>query len=306
MASRWSSSSITAACIAAFLYLAWTVFLVGFRQDHGIFLIFLVSLYFATEETHRWVKAFIFIILYWVIYDGMRVYPNYLVNPIHIAEPYEWEKAWFGLNHAGNILTPNEWLGHYLSPILTFLSGFFYLTWVPLPILFAIYLYRKDKYMMLQFTASFLFTNLVGFVIYYMYPAAPPWYVEAHGFTENFEIPGSAARLELFDELIHAPVFTNMYTKNANVFAAIPSLHAAYPIVLTYYGFKSGLKRMKWIFAVTIAGIWFGAVYSNHHYIIDLLLGAFCAIFAIFAFEKIVLASGFKEILKRYARQLNR
>ena len=36
---------------------------------------------------------------------------------------------------------------------------------------------------------------------------------------------------------------------------------------------------------------WFAAVYSIHHYVIDVVLGIFCAIFAIAFFEKVFLPS---------------
>ena len=65
-----------------------------------------------------------------------------------------------------------------------------------------------------------------------------------------------------------------MYTKNANVFAAIPSLHAAFPTILLIYGLKKGLKYAAIPFFVIMIGIWFAAIYTYHHYIIDVLLGA--------------------------------
>ena len=92
-----------------------------------------------------------------------------------------------------------------------------------------------------------------------------------------------------------------MYNKNANVFAAIPSLHAAYPIVLFYFGLK---KRKKWLtalFAIDILGIWFAAVYSMHHYIIDVILGAFCAIIAIFVFDYVLMKTKMRSFIDKYA-----
>jgi membrane-associated phospholipid phosphatase len=91
-----------------------------------------------------------------------------------------------------------------------------------------------------------------------------------------------------------------MYNKNANVFAAIPSLHAAYPIILFYFGLKKKYKIASIIFFIDILGIWFAAVYSLHHYIIDLILGGICAIFAIFAFGIIEKTRIFRRLLHQY------
>lgn len=297
----FSKTTLSIAVIFLVVYSLWLGLVVGFRTDHLYFILFLVVTYFASSTTRKFVLGFVFFWLFWIFYDAMRVYPNYLVNPIHIIEPYNLEKLLFGISDAGEILTPNEYFYKYSNTISDLLSGIFYLTWVPLPMAYSIYLFFTDKQMMLRFTAAFLFANLIGFTIYYLYPAAPPWYVFHHGSATNFDIPGSAAQLLRFDSLINFPIFANMYNKNANVFAAIPSLHAAYPVVLLYFGWK---KRHKWLavlFAIDVLGIWYAAVYSMHHYIIDVILGAFCAIIAIFVFDYVLLKTKIRTLIDKYA-----
>jgi hypothetical protein len=287
------------------MYLSWTGLVVGFRNDHRDFIIFLIFMFLTHRVTRTIVYSFIFFVFFWIIYDSMRVFPNYTINEVNIAEPYEIEKMLFGINHVGNTLTPNEFLKLNAHPFLDFLSGFFYLTWVPVPLALGIYLYFKDKKLLLQFSAAYLFTNLLGFVIYYVYPAAPPWYYETYGDQKLFDIPGSAAQLVRFDQLVGFPVFENIYTKNANVFAAIPSLHAAYPVVTWYYARKKQLFIASWLILIDVAGIWFAAVYSNHHYVIDVLLGLACAIAGIFIFEKFLRKETFEDLISKYLRFIN-
>ena len=284
------------------IYLSWTNFVVGFRDDHQTFIIFITLMFLAHRFTRTVVYCFIFFALFWIIYDSMRILPNYAVNDIHITQPYELEKWLFGIQYSGNILTPNEYLKQNTHPLADFISGFFYLTWVPVPIALGIYLYFKEKALLLQFSAAFLFTNILGFLIYYIYPAAPPWYYETYGKHQFFDIPGSAAQLVRFDELIGIPIFENMYTKNSNVFAAIPSLHAAYPVVTWYYARKKQLYKVSWLILIDVTGIWFAAVYSNHHYIIDVLLGLVCAITGITIFEKFIKKQIFEDQITRYLR----
>jgi hypothetical protein len=257
-------------------------------------------MYLATPQTRKVVLGFVFFILFWIIYDSMRVYPNYEFNPVHLETPYELEKSLFGILYDGNILTPNEYFKVNTNSFFDFMSGIFYLSWVPVPMAFALYLFFKDRKHMLRFTMVFLLTNLIGFVIYYSYPAAPPWYVEQYGFIENFNIPGDAAQLINFDNLVGIPIFENMYNKNANVFAAIPSLHAAYPVVTLYFAVKKRYKLLTILFSIMVIGIWFAAVYSFHHYFIDVILGVFCAIFAIFAFEFLIKNSFLDKALVKY------
>jgi len=65
-------------------------------------------------------------------------------------------------------------------------------------------------------------------------------------------------------------------TGSADVFGAIPSLHVAYPLQAVYFSFKFGSVRKFSIFFYII--MCFSAVYLNHHYVLDVLLGSLYAI----------------------------
>ncbi len=266
-------------------YFAWFYWFVGLRPEHVFLYFFALALFYAHRTTRRFLFAFAVFIAYWIIYDSMRVMPNYEVNPIHVAEPYQIEKAWFGIDEPDARLTLNEYFRIHHSPFLDILSGLFYLNWVPVPLIFAFWLLRNDKLLFLKFSYAFVFTNLVGFCIYYLYPAAPPWYVEKYGFDVIRGTPGNAAGLLNFDRQLGIHLFEGMYQKNANVFAAIPSLHSAYPVLCLLYGRRLKKKWLNAVFAVFVMGIWFSAVYSRHHYLIDVLLGGLVAVVSYYAFE---------------------
>jgi len=42
---------------------------------------------------------------------------------------------------------------------------------------------------------------------------------------------------------------------------------------------------MKFVFALVMCGIWFSAVYTNHHYILDVIAGILCAVAGIWLFS---------------------
>jgi inositol phosphorylceramide synthase catalytic subunit len=301
---RFPKKETTVILGLAVVYLLWVSLVVGLRTDHFAFLGLCLTLFFATGTTRKVVMALIFFAVYWVLYDSMRVYPNYEFNPVHVQEPYDFEKLWFGFDCGGKRVTPNEYFAVNTHPVADVMSGLFYLCWVPVPMAFALWLFFKDKRMLLDFSLSFLLVNLFGFALYYAYPAAPPWYVELHGFEENFSIPGNEAGLANFDRILGVPLFHSMYAKNANVFAAIPSLHSAYPLITLYFGVKMRLRLASFVFLVILAGIWWAAVYSRHHYIIDVLLGAACSVATIVVFEKIIRRSRVDGWLGRYAAHL--
>lgn len=273
----------------------------------SIKLIIIWAILVAVKPTRKFALALTPWLVFACSYDGMRLLPNYEVNPIDTRGIYEAEKSLFGIGTAAGTLIPGEWFNLHNCAFADFMAGFFYLCWVPVPLGFAIYLYLKGKReMYLRFSLAFLFVNLVGFVGYYIHPAAPPWYVIEHGFTPVLNTPGSVAGLGRFDSLVGAPVFHSIYCNNSNVFAAVPSLHAAYMLVATIYAIISRQRKLCIaIFAFICMGIWWTAVYSIHHYIIDVLLGILTTIVALLILERLLLrAEWAKRFMARYAKNI--
>ncbi len=267
-----------------YLLLAWL--LLGYKSDQ-LFLVLLFNvLFYLSGRTRRFILGFTVFIVFWVLFDSMKAFPNYRYNTVHIESIYRLEKALFGIHGPnGTILTPNEfWLVHQHT-VPDIAAGCFYLCWMPLPLAFAGYLFYKDKEAFFRFTLSFLFVNFVGFVIYYLCPAAPPWYVEQYGFVFNPHTPGNTAGLGRWDSYFNVHVFAGLYAKSSNVFAAMPSLHAAYPLTVLYYGIRYRLGWWNALFALITAGIWFAAVYTSHHYVLDVLAGIGCCIVGIWVFS---------------------
>ena len=298
---RFSRKGTSIALGLGALYLFWAGVVVGLREDHIVLLVVCLGMYFATATTRKLITALFFFIVYWVMYDSMRIYPNYNFNFVHIGDLYQLEKTFFGFEYMGKTVTPNEFFATHTTPLLDLLAGLFYLSWVPVPLAFAVWLFFHDKRLLIDFSLAFLLVNVFGIVFYYLFPAAPPWYVELYGFEKNFNIPGNEAGLANFDHLLGIPLFHSMYAKNANVFAAIPSLHAAYPVIVLYFALKNKMKRAGVFFFIICLGIWATAVYTRHHYIIDVLLGILCALMTIFVFEKIILKTKINNWLERYA-----
>jgi hypothetical protein len=207
----------------------------------------------------------------------MKAFPNYKFNPVHIADIYNFEKHLFGIQYKGNLLTPNEYWRVNGNTFIDVAAGIFYLCWIPVPLAFAAFLFFKNKRQFLKFSLTFVLVNLLGFVIYYTFPAAPPWYVQYHGLLFHPLTQGNTAGLAKFDAYFNAGIFKSIYAKGSNVFAAMPSLHSSYPIIVLYYGIKNRLGIVNVFFTIVMLGIWFTAVYASHHYVLDVLAGIICA-----------------------------
>ncbi|MCF6183071.1 MAG: phosphatase PAP2 family protein [Bacteroidales bacterium] len=301
---RFTKKNIITNALISIFYLLWCHIIGGIRSEHYFLVVLWTAMFYISDKTRRIILGFSVFIIFWIIYDSMRIIPNYEVSPVHIKEPYLSEKYLFGINYNNILLTPNEYFDIAHNKLLDFISGFFYINWMPVPIGFGIYLYIKDKYLFIKFSLAFILVNLVGFIIYYAYPAAPPWYVKLYGFDLHLGVPGNRAGLARFDDLIGFPLFANIYNKNANVMAAMPSLHSAYPVVVLFYAVKKHLGRVNIFFVIFMLGIWFSAVYSGHHYIIDIIVGVSVALFVLILFEKVSQKPKIKNLLRNFMKKI--
>ena len=210
-------------------------------------------------------------LLYALVYDSMRWYADYIRSPIvHVHEPYDFDLRWFGIHG----LTPNEWLQRNTSAALDLICGLAYtpMLFIGESVLLSIYFIAKGKVRRAErFTWIFVIANFIGFACYYIYPAAPPWYVSDHGFAVDLSVHASPAGAIRFDQLIGIPLMQGFYGKSADVFGAIPSLHVVYPFLAVIYGWY--LRRFRLIAATYFLLVCFAAVYLNHHYLLDIFLG---------------------------------
>ena len=298
-----SRKESTVMLLVAAVSLALTGIFIGLRPEHIFLWSLFCILFFASTYTRKLIVALLPFVLFAISYDWMRVYPNYRVNAIDVAGLYGAELQVFGVTVEGVRMTLCEYFAQHHCAVLDFMAGIFYLCWVPVPVLFGVMLYVQGRReLALRFALTFLLVNLIGFAGYYIHPAAPPWYVMEYGFEPLLGTPGNVAGLGRFDAMLGIDVFSPMYGRNANVFAAFPSLHSAYMLVAFFYALAGRCR--KWLvalFAFIMVGIWFTAVYSGHHYMIDVLGGIVCAAVGILLFEQgLMRIPAFRRFFARY------
>ena len=294
-----SRTKIFTAIGISIIYLILSYFLIGFKSDQ-LFLVFLFnSLYFINGKTRHFILAFSIFIVYWIVFDYMKAFPNYHYNPVHIEELHNLEKSVFGFNYNGSVVTPNEYFLQNKTTFLNVLTGLFYLCWIPVPPAIGAWLFIKKREAFYHFSLSFFLINLIGFVGYYSYPAAAPWYYQLYGNVFIANTPGNVAGLIEFDKYFDVTIFKSLYEKSSNVFAAMPSLHSAYPVLVVYYAFRYSKNYLLRIFTLTVmVGIWFAAVYTSHHYVLDVLMGICCAILGILIFRVILTIKWFSNFIQ--------
>jgi hypothetical protein len=280
-----NARSIITVTLLSVAYILLSSWVVGFKSDQIVLLVIFNVCFYLSAITRKFILGFSVFIVYWILFDYMKAFPNYNVSTVHISDLYNFEKHLFGINYQGHILTPNEYWKLNATTVLDIIAGLFYICWIPVPLGFAAYLFFKNRREFLSFAMTFLVVNLLGFVIYYSFPAAPPWYIQAHGFVFHPATPGNTAGLIRFDNYFNVHIFQSIYQKGSNVFAAMPSLHSAYPIIVVYYAFKNRVGFGKYLLVTVMIGIWLTAIYTSHHYILDVLVGILTAILGINLFN---------------------
>jgi len=225
------------------------------------------------EKTRLFLRTFLPFIATGAIYDSLR----YSLAPltegrVHVAGPYLFDRAWFGIQGQ----TLNEVFAVHHWAIADLIAGLSYLFYVAELLSLGMIEFFAGRAAHAALVARCFFTvNLLGFLTYFVYPAAPPWYVSAHGLgPAQMNIAPSEGAAQRFDALLGTHVFENAYSHSVEVFGAIPSLHVAYPLMAAVLAFKiRELRWARWPALVYVPVICFSAVYLQHHYVIDVLIG---------------------------------
>ena len=283
-APRFFSMGVPALCAA---YLALVTVLGGPGPEHFVAVGILLVLALWSDGSRRLARVAMPFVLYGLVYDSMRWYEDSIRSPvIHLHEPYNFDLKLFGIHTPAGVLTPNEWFQRHTHPVLDFVCGLAYTPFffIGESVVLAIYLlFSGHERRAVRFTWVFFVSNMVGFSLYYIYPAAPPWYVAAHGFTADLSVRASSGGAARFDALVGLPIMASFYGKSADVFGAIPSLHVVYPMLALLYGWR--LPRFRAVAAAYLLLVCLSAVYLDHHYILDILVGFLVGLAVMAAFR---------------------
>lgn len=137
---------------------------------------------------------------------------------------------------------PTVWLQqHLFSPLQlhwydAVLTGVYLMHFVA-PVLFGLILWLKSKEQFGHFASAFILLSYGALVTYLFFPAAPPWLASEQGLIPHVtKILDETLKLLPQASGISFP--SVYYSFDANIVAAVPSLHAAYPTLILLYAKK--------------------------------------------------------------------
>jgi inositol phosphorylceramide synthase catalytic subunit len=212
-----------------------------------------------------------------LVYELMRGLFQYR-GTVHVGDLYELEARLFSVTTSEGPRALSEVVSRHTAPWLDVLCGATYFLFLAEVVGVASYLFYRARPRTLQLSVGFLVVNIIGWSIWFVYPAAPPWYVDTYGTGPALlDVVSSPAGLARVDASLGLPIATTFYSKSANVFGAVPSLHVAYATLVAWVSYSVGgwLRTATILFAVSMA---FSAIYLRHHYLVDVLAGALVAL----------------------------
>jgi membrane-associated phospholipid phosphatase len=176
---------------------------------------------------------------------------------------------------------PTLWLQQHLytpgsvSP-LDIVATIFYFCHFAYPLTLGFVFWIKDRALFRRFAGALLAMSFTAFVFYLLVPVAPPWLASQMGYLPHVE--------KIISHTL--PSGTDWFYQhlNPNQVAAMPSLHAAFPVLGFLYGVKLWGWR-AWPLALWAVAVCFTIVYLGEHYLADALGGVVFAGAAYLAVE---------------------
>lgn len=212
-----------------------------------------------------------------VVYPALGLLMPYR-GEVHTGDLYDLEARLFSVSTATGPRVLSELVATAPHPLLDVITGVTYLLFLVVTFGLAAPMYLRSRPKMLELSLGFLLVNAIGWSVWLVYPAAPPWYIDVYGKGPAVLAAASnAAGLLRLDALLGIPLTEVIYSKSTNVFGAMPSLHVAYAtlVACVAYPLRGAYRAGTIAFAISMA---FSAVYLRHHYILDVLAGVALAV----------------------------
>jgi membrane-associated phospholipid phosphatase len=234
----------------------------------GLLLAF--SLADGQHTVRRLIKDWLPIIGALLAYDLLRGAADGNLLPIHWQPPVTADKI-LGAGQVPTIrlqdalYTPGHlhlwdyaafsfWFSHFFATLLVAVG---------------IWLYRYEWFH--RFAACIVVLAAMGLVTYVLFPAAPPWLAGDQGYlphtfrithavVNNLPVPKAGAIFQ-------------RGTAWGNDVAAVPSLHAAYTMLICLYLWPRVNRRWRPLLAAYPVSMGLSLIYLGEHYLIDILLG---------------------------------
>ena len=227
-----------------------------------------------------------------VAYDYSRGFARTIGLPVHFTPQIDVDRFLF----FGHV--PTVWLQerlaqpdpHWWQVLVTIC----YLSHFILPFAVAGVLWWRDRTAFLSFAGRFLTLAWAGVSTYILFPAAPPWIASSNGPSSlrggHAPYIGTVHRVvnQGWDYLgLHrASSVVEKGQATVNLFAAVPSLHAAFAALVSAFLWNRVNRWWRPLLAIYPVFMGFSLVFGGEHYVSDILLGWLYVAVVMFAWSR--------------------
>jgi hypothetical protein len=273
---RWGGPIVYGIALGAYL---WRDGL-PLSRDRLLMWILLGLLAFSITNVRGWIRSVVlewipFALILWV-YDLLRGQADGLFFQAHVKPQLRADEILFGGT------APTVWLQDHLWDAFH-LHWYDYGAWLVYVSYFvgtyvvAAFLWWVNRPLFRRYVITVSVIAMMGFTTYALFPAAPPWMASQLGALEP-----STRSIGIIWSHIPIAHFNTLFEKGtqyANSVAAVPSLHAAYTLLIALYLWRFAPGWGRVLLALYPCAMAFALVYTSEHYFSDILLGwVYCLI----------------------------
>jgi membrane-associated phospholipid phosphatase len=202
------------------------------------------------------------------VYDILRGIAGNWLTP-HTVPQIRIDEFLFG-GTAPTVALQHAFYTPGVAHVWDYVAFYTYMTHFFASFVIAAYLWKFAYPRFRRYVALFLTLTFAAFTTYLLYPAVPPWLASHNAqlaptsriIDEMWEHVGLADGAKVFSATSHF----------ANPVAAVPSLHAAYTMLIALF-FWNTAKRWRWLLVLYPILMGLTLVYTGEHYVFDILLG---------------------------------
>lgn len=253
-----------------YFYIACAVYILVFWRAFWtpdlLFLIFFFLFMLYGQGRQFFVNFGPFVVLL-LAYDSLRGIVPYISKNVHFTEMIDFDKWLFGGQLPTAVL--QKWLYHGQAAWYDFYFYLVYMAHFIAPMVLAVLIWKLRPMHYLRYVLAFLILSYSGFLTYIAFPAAPPWMASQMGLIDPIQKISTDVWFALG---VHS--FPTIYEKfSPNLVAAVPSLHAAYSLMIVLFIGRAFGRKWALAFSWYPLSLWFGIVYMGEHYVVDVLIG---------------------------------
>jgi hypothetical protein len=221
----------------------------------------------------RWkqlVKDWLPFFLVLTVYGLLRNYASHT-----LWGPFVRPQVWIDTHVFGLGVDPTVQLQRWLySPglhVWDYLCWCCYMSHFFVSFIVAAVLWKTNYAKFRRFVPLSIALTFLGYVTYVLYPAMPPWMAGSRHY-----LPHTVRIIPLVLDHLHlhsgAAVLTGGDKFDNNV-AAMPSIHAAYPLLICLFFWRDASRRRRVLLLAYPLCMAFTLVYTGEHFVIDIVIG---------------------------------